>query len=452
MKSLILQLVSVIGSIGFTLGELYKPKNSIPCSTNKHCPAEWPCCSPYNECGAGPICVGGCNVRSSFNEESCISIPALVPNMEVKFASTPKVPKFNANYQPRPPIKEENVPKKANTKVGVIEGELNSKRIIHYAKFLVTPDIKEAEKMLDDFDFTHSGYTSIEPSTGNIVLAMPKKTTGSLVTTTRSFLYGKASLRMKTARSRGVVTAFVLISAIGDEIDFECLGGDLTMVQSNYYSQGQLDYTRMQRFPVAGDTWATYHTYEIDWDPDRIVWYVDGKPARTVVKKDTWDPVKKEFRYPQTPMRLEAAVWPGGSEHNEPGTINWAGGLIDWEHSPDIIERGQFTAQVEQITVKPYRNKFTEQVQHCLKTKKNATAILDKDLSKVVVSYKKQNKTAEYGESSLQWDCFVTPKVNDWLSSGQIRDSNNSRSNNGLEKHLHTYPGLRIPASRHAII
>ena len=193
--------------------------------------------------------------------------------------NTPKVSQFNMNYQPRPPIKEENVPKKANTKVGVIEGELNSKRIIHYAKFLVTPDIKEAEKMLDDFDFTHSGYTSIEPSTGNIVLAMPKKTTGSLVTTTRSFLYGKASLRMKTARSRGVVTAFVLISAIGDEIDFECLGGDLTMVQSNYYSQGQLDYTRMQRFPVAGDTWATYHTYEIDWDPDRIVWYVDGKPC-----------------------------------------------------------------------------------------------------------------------------------------------------------------------------
>ncbi|CAI4046443.1 hypothetical protein SKDZ_12G2470 [Saccharomyces kudriavzevii ZP591] len=419
MKNLIFQLLPLISYIGFTHGELYKPKNSIPCSTNKPCPAEWPCCSPYNECGAGPVCVGGCNVRSSFDEESCAPIPALVPTLKLEFASTPKIPKFIANYQPRPPIKEEHSPNKANAKVGVIEGELNSKRIIHYAKFLVTPDSKEAEKMLEDFDFTHSGYTSIEASSGNIVLAMPKKTTGSLVASTRSFLYGKASVRMKTARSRGVVTAFDLISAIGDEIDFEWLGGDPTMTQLNYYSQGMLDYTRMQRYPVGADTWSTYHNYEIDWDSERIIWYVDGRMVRTVLKKDTWDPINKEYRYPQTPMRLEVAVWPGGSETNGPGTINWAGGLIDWENSPDIIEKGQFTAHVEQVTVTPYQNKFTEQVQYCLKAKKKAPTVSEKDLSKVIVSYKKQDKAIHYGEGSLLWDCYVTPRIKDWLSSGK---------------------------------
>ena len=413
------QLVALSSYIGLTVGELYKPKNSILCSTNKPCPPEWPCCSPYNECGAGPICVGGCNVRSSFDEESCAPLPALVANLKLEFSSTPKAPKFVANYQPRPPIKEENGPNKANTKVGVVEGELNSKRIIHYAKFLVTTDNNEAEKMLEDFDFTHSGYTSIEASSGNIVLAMPKKTTGSLISSTRSFLYGKASVRMKTARSRGVVTAFDLISAIGDEIDFEWLGSDLMMTQLNYYSQGHLDYTRMQKYPVGADTWATYHTYEIDWDPDRIKWYVDGKIARTVLKKDTWDPINKEYRYPQTPMRLEVAVWPGGSEANGPGTINWAGGLIDWENSPDIIKKGEFTAYVEQITVTPYQNRFTEQVQLCLKGKKKAPTISQKDLSKVVVSYKRQDRKIHYDEESLQWDCFVTPKINDWLSSGK---------------------------------
>ncbi|CAI4642825.1 ADM_collapsed_G0038060.mRNA.1.CDS.1 [Saccharomyces cerevisiae] len=417
MRISILQLVPVVGYIGFALGELYKPKNSISCSPNNPCPAEWPCCSPYNECGAGPICVGGCNVRSSFDEESCAPIPALVASQKLEFVSTPKVPKFIVNYQPKPPIREGNGPNKANTKVGVVEGELNSKRIIHYAKFLVTPDSKEAEKMLEDFDFTHSGYTSIEASRGNIVLAMPKKTTGSLITSTRLFLYGKASVRMKTARSRGVVTAFDLTSAIGDEIDFEWLGGDLMTAQSNYYSQGHLDYTRMQRFPVGADTWATYHTYEIDWDPDRIIWYVDGKIARTVLKKDTWDPISKEYRYPQTPMRLEIAVWPGGSETNGPGTINWAGGIIDWENSPDIIEKGQFTAHVEQITVTPYQNKFTEQVQFCIKAKKKAPTFSQKDLSRVVVSYNRQDRLNHHDEGSLKWDCFVTPKINDWLSS-----------------------------------
>ncbi|CAI7238029.1 ATV_collapsed_G0037310.mRNA.1.CDS.1 [Saccharomyces cerevisiae] len=173
----------------------------------------------------------------------------------------------------------------------------------------------------------------------------------------------------------------------------------------------------MQRFPVGADTWATYHTYEIDWDPDRIIWYVDGKIARTVLKKDTWDPISKEYRYPQTPMRLEIAVWPGGSETNGPGTINWAGGLIDWENSPDIIEKGQFTAHVEQITVTPYQNKFTEQVQFCIKAKKKAPTFSQKDLSRVVVSYNRQDRLNHHDEGSLKWDCFVTPKINDWLSS-----------------------------------
>jgi beta-glucanase (GH16 family) len=36
----------------------------------------------------------------------------------------------------------------------------------------------------------------------------------------------------------GVVTAFILLSDVKDEIDYEFVGADLESAQSNYYFQG----------------------------------------------------------------------------------------------------------------------------------------------------------------------------------------------------------------------
>lgn len=43
---------------------------------------------------------------------------------------------------------------------------------------------------------------------------------------------------MKTSRGAGVVSAFILLSDVKDEIDFEFVGADLQHAQSNYYFQG----------------------------------------------------------------------------------------------------------------------------------------------------------------------------------------------------------------------
>lgn len=60
--------------------------------------------------------IGGRAASPSFKMDIRASTLILVPNLKIKFTSAPKVPKSNANYQPRPPIKEDNVPEKANTK------------------------------------------------------------------------------------------------------------------------------------------------------------------------------------------------------------------------------------------------------------------------------------------------------------------------------------------------
>lgn len=46
---------------------------------------------------------------------------------------------------------------------------------------------------------------------------------------------------MKTSRGAGVITAFIYLSDVKDEIDYEWVGADLQTAQTNYYFQGILD-------------------------------------------------------------------------------------------------------------------------------------------------------------------------------------------------------------------
>jgi beta-glucanase (GH16 family) len=45
--------------------------------------------------------------------------------------------------------------------------------------------------------------------------------TGTVLTSTRSILYGNVTARMKTPSVAGVVVGFALISGTGDEVDVE---------------------------------------------------------------------------------------------------------------------------------------------------------------------------------------------------------------------------------------
>jgi beta-glucanase (GH16 family) len=50
--------------------------------------------------------------------------------------------------------------------------------------------------------------------------------------------FGNVQATFKTSRGAGVVTAFILLSDVKDEIDYEFVGADLESAQSNYYFQG----------------------------------------------------------------------------------------------------------------------------------------------------------------------------------------------------------------------
>lgn len=101
------------------------------------------------------------------------------------------------------------------------------------------------------------------------------------------------------------------------------------------------------------DTYNNFHDYEIRWTPDDITWLVDGKVGRTKKRSETWNATANQWNFPQSPARVQLSIWPGGADTNAQGTIDWAGGPIDW-NSPDIQSYGYDFATFGQVEVECY--------------------------------------------------------------------------------------------------
>lgn len=268
------------------------------------CPESKPCCSQYGQCGIGAFCLGGCDPKFSNQLESCVAAPICQSKKHT----------FN-----------------------------DLSKVADKAKYL-----GDATR----YDWVADG-TPMNTEDGNLLLTMAPKTVGTVLSTTRYVWYGNIKATMKTSRGAGVVSAFIMMSDMKDEIDFEWVGTQLDTTQTNYYFQGIPDYTHGGNISTDA-TFDEWHTYEIDWSEDAIVWKVDGKTGRTLKKSDSYNSTSKQFDFPQTPSRVQLSLWPGGLASNDIGTINWAGGKIDWINHEDIKDPGYYYVQVKEVIVECY--------------------------------------------------------------------------------------------------
>ena len=78
------------------------------------------------------------------------------------------------------------------------------------------------------------------------LLTMAPNSVGTVLASSTYLWYGNVKARFRTSRGQGVVTAFILLSDVKDEIDYEFVGVELTTAQSNYYFQG---ITNCMSFP-----------------------------------------------------------------------------------------------------------------------------------------------------------------------------------------------------------
>lgn len=171
-------------------------------------------------------------------------------------------------------------------------------------------------------------------NTSQAMLTMAQGSFGTVLSSTVYMWYGNVKARVKTSRGKGVVTAFILFSDVQDEIDYEWVGNNLEQTQTNFYSLGNPTYTNGGNSSMT-NSYDNFHEYEIDWTPDQINWIIDGDVKRTKKRSDTWNATSQSWDFPQTPSRVQFSLWPAGDPKNPPGTVNWAGGYIDW-NSPEM--------------------------------------------------------------------------------------------------------------------
>jgi hypothetical protein len=101
-------------------------------------------------------------------------------------------------------------------------------------------DVQSINKYLGDnskINWQAQGNPVLYPS-GGVALTMAEGTVGTLLASTFYVWYGKICATMSTSQGQGVVTAFIMMSDVKDEIDFEFIGNDAENAQSNWYSQG----------------------------------------------------------------------------------------------------------------------------------------------------------------------------------------------------------------------
>jgi hypothetical protein len=135
---------------------------------------------------------------------------------------------------------------------------------------------------------------------------------------------------MQAATGKGIISSMVLESNDLDEVDWEFMGGNDSYVETNYFGKGNTtSYTRAIYYPVQTPQ-QTFHNYTVDWSAEKLDWYVDGTIVRTLMYGDA----NGGYDFPQTPMNLRLGIWAGGDPSEPNGTIEWAGGVTNYDNTP----------------------------------------------------------------------------------------------------------------------
>jgi beta-glucanase (GH16 family) len=150
--------------------------------------------------------------------------------------------------------------------------------------------------------------------------------TSGMVTTGRSvyeqsgrlgfaFQYGYVEVRARIPKGKGLWPAIWLLPTTHEsrpEIDImEVLGHETTVVHMNmHYQRPGGGRGRTAGSWTTWDLSTSWHTYAVEWRPDAVIWYIDGKPRRAVTDTSI---------IPATPMYLILNLAVGG---NWPGAPN----------------------------------------------------------------------------------------------------------------------------------
>lgn len=121
---------------------------------------------------------------------------------------------------------------------------------------------------------------------------------GTRISSNEYFQYGTVEVEMMMAKGENVVTAIVLLADNKDEIDYEFVGKDTSIIQSNLYYKGEPIYeTNAEYHNTNLDLTTSFNNYTIVWQPGNLRWFINGKLLR------------RETMFPDTASKLYIGIW-----------------------------------------------------------------------------------------------------------------------------------------------
>ncbi|PPG02258.1 hypothetical protein C5E06_07095 [Pseudoclavibacter sp. RFBI5] len=143
-----------------------------------------------------------------------------------------------------------------------------------------------------------------------------RRLTSGAIASASSYCYGRFSAEFCPPRVSGLVTGmFLYRNGPRQEIDIEFLGKDTTKMLVNVFYNPGPEGTKLEYgyrgtptlIELGFDAADNFHTYEIDWRPDVILWLVDG---RVVHRRSAWNPTP----IPDQPLQFNFNLWHSRSE------------------------------------------------------------------------------------------------------------------------------------------